>query len=643
MDQARQRQAGPAPERRGGNASSEARAAAAGVDASSGAAQAAAAAGSDASSAAAQAAAAQAICRTLRDSPALLDAVAHAVSDASSAAELMQLVAAGAESAPGDADTGTLLGALVSLCASQAGAARVAAAGLLPQVVRLLCSPDRRVAHTAAALCRGAAGADAAAKAALARERDAVPALLALLCGTAPSPPCCWEESGGVGGVTAPSLVAELLALLALPDSRAVAAAARTGGAVAGAGGSTVVAAVVAGGGVERVTALLRAALGGGGQGLDAWSAARLLGALNIFATTDPAAADAARAAGALPLAVNAVVAAQRSSPGPDTVTMLCEAVLGIGTLAAAGDLPALAARPDLVGALAATVALASGGASEHCSSFQAERLGSCASTFVAQLVSGGQGSSEAAAKRFLAAGGAANLVRRPSARVGFGRARAVGTGPATRRACVRRGHGAARFGWHTAAKADAPAPQPRPYPRNSPLLPPTSLPTIAQVRLLSSLGPCHPSCEHALVAICTLAALPSGRRALRAAGAEAAVRAAAAAAVPPTTRRTGDTRRGEAQRAGDIREKARATLQALMSPPGARLRASIVSLASTLVVATPMCWACGAAAPPGGGSLQKCTGCGGPERWCSKECQRASWVAGHREVCKARRAGGGC
>jgi hypothetical protein len=175
-------------------------------------------------------------------------------------------------------------------------------------------------------------------------------------------------------------------------------------------------------------------------------------------------------------------------------------------------------------------------------------------------------------------------------------------------------------------------------------------------VRLLSSLGPCNPLCEDVLAAIRTLAALPSGRRALLAAGAEAAVRtgaaAAAAAAGLPTPRcggggtaaaaAAGSARRAEAQRAGAVQAQAGAALQALTSPPAARLRESPRVLVSSLVLAPPKCSACGAAAPRGGGPLQKCSGCGGPERWCSKECQRASWVAGHRDACKERRAGGG-
>jgi hypothetical protein len=183
------------------------------------------------------------------------------------------------------------------------------------------------------------------------------------------------------------------------------------GGVPAGAAGSTVTAAVLASGGVERIVALLRAALGGGGQMLHAPSAGKLLAAVSALSGADPAAAAAARAAGALQLAARAVVDAQRT-PGPATQAALLEAFVCTGRLAADGDLPALAARPDLVGALAAAVALAADGASEHWSAFEAERLGKNASIFLAQLVGGGQGSSNAAAEGFLAAGGAAHLVR---------------------------------------------------------------------------------------------------------------------------------------------------------------------------------------------------------------------------------------
>jgi hypothetical protein len=46
------------------------------------------------------------------------------------------------------------------------------------------------------------------------------------------------------------------------------------------------------------------------------------------------------------------------------------------------------------------------------------------------------------------------------------------------------------------------------------------------------------------------------------------------------------------------------------------------------------VCGARGSRARP----LMRCTGCRGPERWCSAECQRISWP-GHRAVCLERRA----
>jgi hypothetical protein len=466
MDPARQRQAGSAPGRRGASGSVDAgrgaarAAAAAGVDASSGAAQAAAAASVDASSDAAQAAAAQAICRALRDRPALLDAVAHAVeaaTNASAAAELKRVVSAGAESAPVGAETAAVLGVLSSFCGNKAGAARGAAAGLLPHVVELMRSPDPGVVLAAVALCWRAATADAAALSALAGEPNAAPALLARLRRGA-APPCYGDETG----VKLPAMAAELLGLLARPDARAPAAAARRGGAPGG--GSAVAAAVVAGGGVERMVALLRAALGGGGQILDASSARKLLAPLDIFVSTYPAAAAAARAAGLLPLAVRAVVEAQRT-PGPNTTAVLCDGLVISCALAAAGDLPALAARSDLVGALAGAVALAADGAAGGRSAFEAGLLGRGASVCVGQLLAGGQGSSDAAAEHFLAAGGAAHLVRRTGARCRLGRARASGRGPAASvHACGA--SRVSRFGWaHCLATNYALAREPRPHP----------------------------------------------------------------------------------------------------------------------------------------------------------------------------------
>jgi hypothetical protein len=344
------------------------------------------------------------------------------------------------------------------LCATQQGAARLAAAGLVAHAVALMRSPDPDVARTAVALCRNAAAVDATAKAALAREPDAVPALLALLCGG--SPP--WDDMG----VKILALVAQLLGMLTRPEDRVAAAAAAT---AARTGGSTVTAAVVAGGGVARTVELLRAALGGGGQSPDIPSAVRLLGALNSFASTNPAAAAAARTAGAVPIAARAIVAAQRT-PGPAAKVALYEALLCLARLAAADDLPALAARPDLIGALAGAVALAADGACEDWSAFQAEGLGNSASICVAQLLAGGQGSSDAAAEGFLAAGGAEHLVR--------GRARVCRCWPSARvvqGACMPlvRALGRALSGG-AAAVACGHAHQPRGHPVQPLTLPPS-------------------------------------------------------------------------------------------------------------------------------------------------------------------------
>jgi hypothetical protein len=373
-----------------------------------------------------------------------------AASDASSAAELRQVVAAGAESAPGNADTATVLTALTFLCDTQTGAARVVAAGLLPQVVRLLRSPNHAVAYAAAALCQGAAKVDASARAALAR--DAVPALLPLL---RLAPPCRLDDD--FTGVKSPAVVANLLGLLAMPESGATAPAARTGGVLAGAGGSTVTAAVLASGGVARTVELLRAALGGGGHSLNVWSALRLLWALAAFASTHPAATAAARAAGVLPLATRAIVAAQRT-PGAGAKALLTEGLCSVARFAAAGDLPALAGQPDLIRALAGAVTLAADGASEGWSAVEAERLGHWASDFVAQLLA--KGRPDATAKAFLAADGAAHLVRRPTrVSVSAGRARWAG---GLQRGVYACGAGTVpHFGWLTAAVVDARAPAP--------------------------------------------------------------------------------------------------------------------------------------------------------------------------------------
>jgi hypothetical protein len=433
MDQqAPERQAGPAPVRRGASGSDAARAGVGAVGADGGgagtpndAAQAAraAAARADAGGDAALDAAAQAICRILHGG--LLDAFLvdeqAAANNARLAGLLPQLVEFGARGGLRADRMVAVLAPVIGFCTTPAGAALATAAGLLPHVTVLLRAPDPGAAHAALLVCVCAATRDPAAHAAMAREPGAAPALLAMLLGAPPPLPPALRGGEGDSAVGALAQAARLLGILALPAPRRGLGAA-SGGARAGmVSGPDVAAAVAAGGGVARTVELLRAALGGGGQGLDAWSAWRLLEALSSFVGMHPAAAAAARAAGAVPLAASAIVAVQRA-PGPNAKAALCEGIVCVGLLASAGDLPALAARPGLVEALAGAVALAARGASERWSASQAERLGASASTCVAQLLTGGQGSSDAAAERFLAAGGAAHLVRRRAgARVGQG------------------------------------------------------------------------------------------------------------------------------------------------------------------------------------------------------------------------------
>ncbi|KAI8470189.1 MAG: hypothetical protein J3K34DRAFT_421311 [Monoraphidium minutum] len=49
-------------------------------------------------------------------------------------------------------------------------------------------------------------------------------------------------------------------------------------------------------------------------------------------------------------------------------------------------------------------------------------------------------------------------------------------------------------------------------------------------------------------------------------------------------------------------------------------------------------CLQCGAATAPGGGPLKVCRGCRAV-RFCSEECLRLAWRAGHKEACAALRA----
>jgi hypothetical protein len=134
-------------------------------------------------------------------------------------------------------------------------------------------------------------------------------------------------------------------------------------------------------------------------------------------------------------------------------------------------------------------------------------------------------------------------------------------------------------------------------------------------------------------------------RRALVGAGAEAAVRALLAAGPagpqpadldePPLIMVAGSGRGLHAPTWRDVEEIASKVLGKMRQPPPPAAAPPAAAAADA-----PQCVACGkrAAAAPGGRPLMRCGGCRGPERWCSTECQRESWLGGHREVCRQRR-----
>jgi hypothetical protein len=130
--------------------------------------------------------------------------------------------------------------------------------------------------------------------------------------------------------------------------------------------------------------------------------------------------------------------------------------------------------------------------------------------------------------------------------------------------------------------------------------------------------------------------------RALVAAGAEAAVEAllAGGAAAPPPAVQGAPLMRPLPSLFGpiewaDIERAARQALLAIREPSPADAVPAVPD-------GSPRCDVCGksASAMPGGLPLMRCGGCRGPERWCSKECQRAGWLGAHRKQCKQRQAG---
>jgi hypothetical protein len=139
---------------------------------------------------------------------------------------------------------------------------------------------------------------------------------------------------------------------------------------------------------------------------------------------------------------------------------------------------------------------------------------------------------------------------------------------------------------------------------------------------------------HYVLLAVARMLPCAEAHRALVAAGAEAAVQALldggpaapelADEAAPPPTLVAGSFTRPAAW--PDVQSTASKILVDIRKSPPAH---------------APQCCVCGKRAVdmPGGGPLKRCGGCRGPERWCSKECQRASWLAGHREACTQRKA----
>jgi hypothetical protein len=148
-----------------------------------------------------------------------------------------------------------------------------------------------------------------------------------------------------------------------------------------------------------------------------------------------------------------------------------------------------------------------------------------------------------------------------------------------------------------------------------------------------------------ALLAITSILPCAEARRALVAAGAEAALQAllaggpaapqpAGAPPLPPPVPVAGmDVRIATWL---DVEKAASRILDEIRQPPPGDAQP-----AAAADDAAPQCAVCGkrAAATPGGRPLMRCGGCRGPEHWCGKECQRAHWVEGHREVCRQRQA----
>jgi hypothetical protein len=301
------------------------------------------------------------------------------------------------------------IGTVAILCDTQPGADAFLAAGGLPPTVELLRSAAPGVDSLAVAALFAVANESRAVMAQLAADPAAAAALTPLL----QLPPA--SGGGGTGLTSArPFMAATLLSALA--------AGARAPRAAGEAERNPVVAAVVRGGGMAHAVELLRGVVEGGGElGYPLADAHCMLNAMVEFCG-DAAAARAAHAAGALPLALRAAVAAGRGPAGPRAIGTLSLALACLVTLAdvsPANDVPLVAAQPALPAALSRALELAAApqagprGAPAAAASTQvpAQHFARTAARLLGQMLSGPGRGGGAAASSFARAGGATHLV----------------------------------------------------------------------------------------------------------------------------------------------------------------------------------------------------------------------------------------
>jgi hypothetical protein len=525
--------------------------------------------------------------------------VAAAV-DAGAVRAFSQLLRAGMS----DGLIGAVLRLMAAMAKTPAGAERLVADDVRPHVVRLLRSPavgvaDAAVGCLAAAVDSPSSGALAVALAADATAAPAVAALLRRQDGTAPFDAAC-------------VLFMTLTGVLA------------SGGPEASRRAADIAVAVRRAGGVPRLVELLRAPLEGEQRRP---SAANAMGALAFVCRLDAAAAREAFGAGAWSEACRFVVEQGPCGDHADTAQL----EVGLTLLAQlaphlrnAAPRPAAACEPGLVTALAQVLGraaprlqLGTVGPSGN----DALAAGHTATVLEAAL-EGADGAQRAA--EFVHAGGAAHLVRAGS----VGATGLLRKGPRPHRPVGMRAH------THTLLAAATGCPTSQALPNAALSEPPingscwaaradvhthAAAPTLPQLALLPAMrGDDDISYQitgRTAYAAKALAQHACGRAALLAAGADADGRGRVAAE----------------SRQGAVAAALGEALEVLRRPPEHGPGPLAAGPAPRLCAA---CGARGSRARP----LMRCTGCRGPERWCSAECQRISWP-GHRAVCLERRA----